>query len=168
MRNWRASSHEFAQAVHAAIDECAERDGQAARALVSEHIEAVRQGKRIARQVLNPRNGEVVELLEPVKPETALIQAALRRWDTRYRASLPAPAVEASALPFDGPAVMRRIGLRLQAEQKHGYVPEDLLPTPEQAEEERRFDASLRAELEERQEHFAELLEPPPPPPESA
>lgn len=127
LRNWRAASREFAEAVHAAIDECAERDGQAARAYVSEHIEALRTGKRQARQVLNPRTGDVVEVLEPIRPETSLIQAALRRWDARYRPSLPAAPVAGGNLePGDR---FNRTLRRLQLQRDGQPIPPELEET---------------------------------------
>lgn len=92
LRNWRRDDPEFASAVLGAIDECLEADGQAAASFVREHIEALREGRRQARQVVTAK-GDVVEVLEPIKPESSLIQAALRRWDSGYRAAgtLPAP-----------------------------------------------------------------------------
>ena len=58
-----------------------------------EHIAALREGRRVPRQVVTAR-GDVVEVLEPIKPESGLIQAALRRWNTGYRATSPAAAVQ--------------------------------------------------------------------------
>ena len=72
-----------------AIDVCVDRDGEDAAALVREHIAACRGGRRVARQVLHPRTGEVVELLEPLRMDSSLVRLALQRWDDRYRKHPP-------------------------------------------------------------------------------
>ena len=93
LRNWRRDDPAFAVAVHDAIDSCLEADGQAAASFVREHVAALREGRRQARQVVTAR-GDVVEVLEPIKPESSLIQAALRKWNPGYRAALPAASGE--------------------------------------------------------------------------
>ena len=89
LRDWRQRHPDFAQVVREAIDVCVDRDGEDAAALVREHIAACRDGRRVARQVLNPRTGEVVELLEPLRMDSSLVRLALQRWDDRYRKHPP-------------------------------------------------------------------------------
>lgn len=105
LRLWRRDDPEFNAAALDAIDEALQADGEAASSYVREHIEALRTGQRVARQVLHQPSGRVVEVLEPLKPEAGLIQAALRKWNAGYRASLPAPAVE----PSDGGTLIERL-----------------------------------------------------------
>ena len=132
LRAWRRADPEFASAVHAAIDECLEADGQAAASYVREHIAALREGKRQPRQVVTAK-GDVVEVMEPIKPESGLIQAALRKWNTGYRASLPAAPVagDGGLLADTVSEIMRKLGPETLAR-----IPAPLLEAePEHAQE---------------------------------
>lgn len=131
LRNWRRGNPEFASAVLGAIDECLEADGQAAASYVREHIEALREGKRQPRQVVTAK-GDVVEVLEPIKPESGLIQAALRKWNTGYRATLPPPSVADGGLLAD---VVAEISAKLGEPESIEALPVLVDAEPEHARE---------------------------------
>lgn len=61
----------------------------------------MRTGKRVPRQVVNAETGEIVEVLEPVKCETALVRLALQRWDARYTGKMPAEGDTTAANTLD-------------------------------------------------------------------